>query len=165
MKINYLIQTIVFSAVFSAASTSVGFSQSLKPKEENELSARIFDFVDHITNDRETINTTIKKLEAFLLILNLDSTGTVDNIRLLAGTQFKDTLYSVFSKMTSTDFKNWRSDGCRNKTILIPVIRIARFDDFKYINEITGLGSFKPCERERLIILREIDFGWLKHIE
>lgn len=146
---------------------SCAYSQSITAKESGALQGALSEFFNrNIPNNEMFPRSKIgAPLEAFICLLKIDSAGKIVHVNFLANDKFKDSAYSIFSKMKPSDFKNWQVEKCKTKTIAIPIFMLSNGGGHKYINEASGLAGFKPGETESLIIVRGIDFSWPRIIE
>jgi len=97
--------------------------------------------------------------EAFLCLLDIDSSGKISDVHLLADERNKDSAFAIFSRMRPSDFGDWQVKKCQGKTILIPITVIA-LGKPKYVKDLDGLNAFKPGETKNLIIIRPLSLGW-----
>lgn len=133
-------------------------SQSLG-REGSEFVNKIITF--YYNQDTAEISAA-GKTEAFLLVFDIDSAGKVARINLLGEDKYKDSTYNILSRLRPADFGNWKSEGCKGKTILVPIARFGGSMDFRHFNRITGLDAFQEGEVNNVIILRQIPLGWLE---
>jgi hypothetical protein len=100
--------------------------------------------------------------EFIICLLDIDTTGTVSNIHLLADDKNKDSTYSYLSRMTGNAFKNWKFEKCKNKTIAIPLLSLVEGKDPENIRRLRELYAFKRLvveyETSSLVLISAIAY-------
>jgi hypothetical protein len=157
----------MYKAIFNILFTCLFFcftgnAQSLTSKQASDLQNTLHGFFDkNIPRDEK--NPLLKvdpPSEAFLCLLSIDSIGRVDGVHFLGENRFKDCAYSIFSTMRATDFKNWKVEKCKGKTIVIPILILSRIKSHYELLKEAGLDAYKSGEMGNLIISRGVDFSW-----
>jgi hypothetical protein len=62
--------------------------------------------------------------------------------------------------MRATDFKNWKVEKCKGKTIVIPILILSRIKSHYELLKEAGLDAYNSGVMGNLIISRGVDFSW-----
>ena len=149
-------------ANFFILSFSIAFccnSQSLCVKQTGQLQ-RVIHYFFYDSDVTKSCKDRKGASEAFLCFLTIDSVGRVGGIHFLADEQNRDSAYIVLSKMKPADFKDWKSEDCKGKTIMIPIILIGSEDKPKYVSDLFEFRAFARGEHKNLIMLSGLDLYW-----
>ncbi len=131
-------KSILFAIILYALLPFSGVSQSLNSKEIEELMNIISQYLEN--NDRiPAYDNTNRPVEYILCYLDVDSTGAVSDIRLLADDKNKDSAFYCLSRMKTADLKSWKAEQCKGKTVLMPILSLAHGRRLTYIQNIQPL--------------------------
>lgn len=120
---------ILFASFFHLAP-----AQSLNKKDLRSLYSVIGIFL----GDQENLRDRISPSEYVVCFLAIDNFGKVNSIHLLADESNRDSIYSYLHRMTPDLFKDFKSDSCRDKTIMLPVISIGNGQSPGYVNSLVA---------------------------
>ena len=140
-----------------------GIAQCMSTKEKAELERIVYYFCQNQQIERKIDQGIFKKSsEIIFCLLELDSLGKVSNIRLIGDENNKDSAFAILSRIKVSDFKNWKVENCKQKTVMIPIISLSPTEKPQYVEHFVKPDIFKPGEYGNLIILRKMTFGWIR---
>jgi hypothetical protein len=137
------------------------FTQSLDKNEIYHLQALIINFL----SDQDNMpNAKTKRSSEFMVcLLQLDSSGKIYNIYIFSDDKNKDSTYSYLSRMTPIIFNGWKSEKCKGKTLLMPVVSIAHGKSPAYMKNLIDERYVKPIgvisETNKLIIVTPLQYA------
>src|SRR5687768_12187257 len=140
---------LLMTLVFLAGSLP---GQSLSKKDLSQLQLIFYDFLTG--QDLPELND-IRKSELFVCLLDLDSGGKVNAIHLLSDEKSIDTAYLILHRLTPADFKAWRSEKCKGKTLIIPILSIVPGNIAEHIKRVKKSYSSRLYIIDPLKILNE----------
>lgn len=95
----------------------------------------------------------------FILILNLDSVGRVNKVKLMSDCTYKDSIFAIFSRLNPEIFKVFQSLENARKTIIIPLAYAAPHGVPTYVKDIAE-NAIQPGVFGNTIVLPKLVFGW-----
>lgn len=104
---------VLFFAFFLALE---GKAQKLTQPEIDSINWKIFDFLQAKVEAAKSVES-----EIILVVLQIDSSGNLSTVRLLADSENRDKVYEALIKLTPTDFGEWKSKNFKNMTVIVPV--------------------------------------------
>ena len=135
-------------------------AQSLDQKEIYHLQATIINFLyaqDNIPNAN-----TKRSSEFIVCLLQIDSIGKIKSIQLFADNGNKDSVFIYLNRITTSVFKDWKSERCKGKTILMPIVAISHGKSPDYMNNLIDKRYIKPIavisETDKLIVITPIQY-------
>jgi hypothetical protein len=149
---------LYFVLLLSVAANSQRDSVSLSLKEECDLEHILYDYyaLQHWGEEGNTgISRMGKPTEIVICVFGIDSSGKVGNISLLSDDKNRDSVFSIFSRMTPQNFKDWRCEKCGGKTLILPFIDFIENNSKKpayYKNYLSSVSKTK--ELNNLIFIR-----------
>lgn len=120
------------------------FSQSLNSKELGAL----YDCVGMYLHYQEKSDERKGASEYVVCFLDVDSSGRIANINLLADPQNRDSVYSYLSRLSTTAFAKFKADKCKGKTIMLPVVVVGNIKSPAYIERLNGSHPVKRVQIE-----------------
>jgi hypothetical protein len=144
---------ILFASLFRT-----GSAQSFTKKDLRSLHSIIAIYL----GDQENLRDRISPSEYVVCYLNIDSFGKVNKIHLLADESNRDSIYNYLHRMTPALFKEFKSDSCKNKTIMLPVISIGNGESPEYMINIIAFYPIKQVivesETKKMVIVSPLHY-------
>jgi len=159
---NYLAKAKILQLAACLFIYFSGHTQNGSGKELTQLQTIIFDFL----SSRDSNTNTERPSEFILCLLNIDSSGRVSDIHLLADDKNKDSAYNILSRMEPAAFKSWKEEKHKGKTIIIPVMILGPGDSPAYIEALKQSKSIKISGTSKIIMtfpLQYFAIGPLMH--
>ena len=133
----------------AVSSSSVG--QSLSKKDLGRLQGIFFDFLGKYDKD-----TRLDRKSEFIIgLFEIDSSGQVCEIDMLADDRNRDTMYSILKRMSPDVFKGWSAEKCKAKIIMVPFLSLAPERRPAYTEKIKNAYSVQPFIVAPLTIVNE----------
>jgi hypothetical protein len=134
--------------------------------EPSELEKIVYYFCLNNNIERKKDDSLSKKSsEAILCFIKIGSNGQVENIHILADNNKRDSAFFILKRLQLSNFKHWKAESAKGKTVVIPIISLSPHDKSSYVNDLIPSIGLKPTESGNLIILRGIVFSWLESRE
>jgi|GEM_PF-3967200 len=137
------------------------YTQSLSNNEIYLLQAIISNFVAE--KDNRPNAKTERSSELMFCLLQVDSTGRINSIDIFADDKNKDSTYSYLSRMSPLVLKDWKSEKCKGKTLLMPVVSISYGKIPDYMNNLIDERFIKPLavmgEINKLVVITPLQYG------
>lgn len=147
----------LFFYIVCALISSCGFSQSLSQKESSKLENIVYNYFDNSTLQNDLKETYPS--EAFLFFLTTNEKGEIESVHFLSDSNDKGVGFTILSKITKNDFKDWKVEKSKNKTIMFPIAVISPGNKNVYAKNFGGLRSVKTGESGNLIVLPGFSYG------
>jgi hypothetical protein len=150
---------IIFPVLLICLSVLRSSGQVLTKEERASFMNIIYDYFHASPTAQNNTNRTYGQSEQMILFFEINDSGNVEQVKLLADNNNLDSGYAILSGLKPIDFKNWRSLTVRNKTIMVPVVVFNSEKDYEKILRFI-VGFKKLGQAPRLINLPGMVLDW-----
>lgn len=112
------------------------------------------DMIGNFLSSNDSVYFEGRQSELITIILKIDSNGKVSAINLIGNK--KDTSYTILSRMTTEEFKNWQCLLCKRKTIVLPYFYLSASNAKNFVDDLWD-GFFS--DRRQTYINKESEFS------
>ncbi len=117
---------------------------------------------DYFYNSRdlfklEAIGKLNKPSEAFFIILDIDSLGSVLNVHLFAE-ELKDSGYAILKNLKPNHFKSWKEEEYKLRSVVIPVVVLSG-NERNYVYFLLDMIRIRWAAR-KIVVGKTVMLGW-----
>lgn len=106
-------------------------SQSLNNKDIIYLRLTVSNFLAK----KETMKENEERKSEFLtLLIQIDSTGNVSDLKIIADPMNLDSTYEYLGELRPSHFSDWKCNLCKGKTIMMPIASFSQSGKPEYVN-------------------------------
>ena len=127
--------------------------------EIQRLEDIISDYFENSRNilELEAIGKLGRPDEAFFLILDIDSFGSVKTVHLFTE-EAKDSGYAIIKNLKPADFKSWKEEEYKLRSIVIPVV-VFSSPTRNYVYYLADMTSQRRAIR-KIVVGKTVRLGW-----
>ena len=137
-----------------------GSAKSQKLAELERLENIISEYFNNSRDisELEAIGKQKRPQEAFFMILDIDSFGSVMNIHLFSE-DTKDSGYAILKKLKPVNFKDWKEKQYKSRSIVIPVIVLSGDQKRDYVYYLGDMTRERRADR-KIVVGKTVILGW-----
>jgi len=137
-----------------------GSSKSQKLPEIERLENIISEYFNNSRDifELEAIGKQVRPQEAFFVILDIDSFGSVMNIHLFSE-DTKDSGYAIIKDLKPINFKDWKEEEYKLRSIVIPVIVLSGDQKRNYVYYLADMTRERWATR-KIVVGKTVILGW-----